>query len=140
MTEKADRIRPRAKKEHKETSDVVQRLRASKKEADSKWFRTGRAYGEKWARNHASYDELVRAVEVCEDEDHPWEVGEHDIYSAAEILFFAIDGQEYRDRGGARDFWKETLDDANDAQQQPEFLRGFVNGAADLFESIKDEL
>lgn len=124
----------------KEMSDVVQRLRASKKKADSEWFHMGRVYGEKWARNHASYEELVRVVEICEDKDHPWEVGKHDIYSAAEILSIAIKGPEYRDRGDARDFWKAELDVAYDAQQQPEFLRGFVNGAADLFKSIQDQL
>jgi hypothetical protein len=129
-----------AKKENKKMSDVVQRLRASRKEADSEWFRTGREYGEKWARDHASYDELVRVVAVSENEDHPWEVNEQDIYSAAEILFFSIDGQEYQDRGDARDFWKAAVDGANDAQQQPEFLRGFVDGAADLFESIEDQI
>ena len=129
-----------AKKEHKEMSDVVQRLRASRKETDSDWFRKGRMCGERWARNYASYDELVRVAAVSEDDDHPWEVDERNPYSAAEVLFFAIDGTEDRDRSGASDYWERAIGEANEPLQHPEFLRGFVDGAADLFESIEDQI
>lgn len=121
-------------------NDLVHRLQASKKKSDSEWFRNGRAYGEKWARNHATYDELLRAVAVREDEDHPWELIEEGPYSPADILYFAINGDEDRDRSDARDFWVQTIEETTEPLQQPEFLRGFVDGAVDVLESVQAQL
>lgn len=135
------------KKEKKNMDDVIARLRKSKQETASDRYKEGVAIGEEWVKDHAEASELQRLEREWEaskrtaDERLWLETHENSAYTAAELLPNAIRGQgERTDRDLAVEFWATLLGDDTEATDDPDFLRGFIEGALELWQSVKTKL
>jgi hypothetical protein len=134
------------KKENPVMAGVIERLRASKQEAESQEYKTGWDAGKKWAEKYAEVPEL-RRLETWLDDSDIEQGGRYDLvfpeinaFDAAEHLAFAIRPDD-QSRSGAKEFWENAVDEAlRDEIAQPECLRGFVEGAIDVWNKVKDQL
>lgn len=135
-----------SRKELKDMSDVIERLRASTQRASSEEFRAGCEAGQKWAKNRAEAIELQRLEEFQDalerevttswnaffcDDPH----SASSAYTVAEKLFFVIQPECQGDREGADAFWRKAGD-----KLSPEFLRGFGEGALAVWSAVKGQL
>ena len=125
-------------------ADVVRRLRAQQ-EADD--VAEGRAAGRAWAARLAKPKELRRLAAYCDtcerdglawwDVDYPgWPAP----FGAADHLVFAIRPEGKDDRDAPGQFWREVLGEDEGRVNDRYFLRGFGEGAAELWDGVKDEL
>lgn len=106
-------------------TNVIERLRASKQDAEEASTASGRDCGATWARTTAEYGELNRI----------W-----DGVAASDVdlngLQRLIDPRDEMGRHDWEAFWERHGDgDINDA-----FANGFASGAADLFAEVKDQI
>lgn len=131
-----------SKKEKKEMNDVIQRLRASKIESDNQCYASGYAEGQDWAANIAAADELhrlKRLKEQCSGND--W----HTIFSATgqwdpSFLSNAIAPDTKDTKFAFDEFWEMCLGDNSERIWEPEFAKGFADGAIDVWSKVKDQL
>lgn len=134
-----------SQKETKDMSDVIARLRASKLKAQSEEFANGFEHGEQWAREYAEVPELERieAMKTKLDSNNYWEdffTDESSAYTAAELFFEATTGENgYLDRAAAAEFFE--VNGASDEQQgNPQFVRGFAEGALSQWATLKEQI
>lgn len=130
-------------------NSVLGRLRASKGKEEGMDYQAGFRSGKQWAEQRAEAFELQR-VEDLRDEidgdprqswDAYFEFNEGDVYGPDECLFFTIRPEVEKDRREAEAFWEsEGGDSLQAAKDRGEFVRGFAEGALDLWLSVKDEL
>jgi hypothetical protein len=131
------------------TADIVKRLRASA-ESDTEDYDDGKHAGREWATTQATARELGRLNTYLEDttlgrfdwwdvDDPRWMAP----WGAADNLAFAIRPKlrKNEDPQEVRAFWQSAIgDDALDRLNDSEFLRGFGEGAAEVWEEVKNEL
>jgi hypothetical protein len=109
--------------------EVIERLRASKERVEQRSRESGIECGKTWARQSAEYDELKRIAEwtTMEGVEVPYTL---------DALTGLIDPEREMDRYSWHDFWEKhgagSVDDA--------FAEGFIEGAAEIFDEIADEL
>ncbi len=141
------------KKENHEMSDVIERLRASKRESQGAEYQHGSSCGQDWARNWAEAVELER-LERLHDErsDGRRSCNWNDFfdstvgtfrYSTAERLYFDIHPEVEEDWEQAREFWEVAVGHDGEAKallESDDFLRGFAEGALDVWLAVKDQL
>jgi predicted CopG family antitoxin len=135
-----------SKKEKKSMSDVIARLKASKQASDSVVYREGFEAGEDWAKQYAEAAELRRLdhfkkrIETEPVYGWQWffseESDDNSRFSTADLLANEITG----DSMTAAEFWESAVgpDDARLADK--EFLRGFAEGAASIWDSVKNQI
>lgn len=139
-----------SRKKEKDMSDVIARLRASKRDAEDDHYRLGYDAGKRWAEHHATYTQLERAanfdVETFGGEWlAPWS-GAH--WVAFEILRADIGNESNEDLERlALDLWSnalleddedwiwKTLDEGGDT-----ILTGFIEGAGAVFAAVAHEI
>lgn len=121
---------------------VLERLKAAG-EADPKGFEAGREWGRKWAeekalprylRNLAKNPEegFVPYVAPDDEEQVPWRL--------SVVLGHAITG-EWKTATDWEAFWAEAVGpDGDTLADEEDFARGFVAGALEVWEEVKDEL
>jgi hypothetical protein len=131
-----------SRKEMKDMSDVVQRLRASKATMENEDFQEGYAAGKVWAEQDADARDLTNLDAFRTRVGNDWEacfVGS-DSYSPAAHLADTITGEDL-DRGDITEFWERALG-AADAQKSyhGEFLRGFAEGALAVWDEVEGQL
>jgi hypothetical protein len=137
-----------AAKKEKTVDDVIQRLRASKRRADDEQRKDGFEAGEAWAKDEAETDELERLERFLARLDGEPSFGRDEFfsdfgqktYSTAEGLYFALHPEDDRDRRAAEHFWEEALGDNVELASNDSFLRGFAEGAVELWQKYKDKL
>lgn len=115
--------------QHRRTRNMdtaIERLRASKQDATKNDIEAGREAGRDWAGDFAEYAELARLSKTDLDGNYAgaWDVLKHAIspddgMSHEEILEYCF-GEEEPD--------------------SDEYVGGFVEGAQELFDEIKDQL
>jgi hypothetical protein len=125
---------------------TIERLRESKKKPDETRFREGFETGQAWAKNSAEAEELARLAafhDSCQRNSWGWE-GFFQMpegcsaYSAAEQIAFQIIGEDQcPGREEASDFWESV---AHQGRPPGEFVRGFAEGALDVWGQVKDEI
>jgi hypothetical protein len=125
---------------------TIERLRESKMKSDESQFQEGFVVGQKWAKNSADAEELERLADFhasCERQSWGWE-GFFDLpegcsaFSTAERVAFRIIGEEQcPGREHASDFWQSLWQEGSPPN---EFVRGFVEGALDVWDQVKDEI
>lgn len=128
----------------KTMDDVVTRLRASKRKAGGEQYEKGRQAGEAWAKDGAEADALARLEEfrdACEAdrpafEDYfemePNAPLDHAGWIAAAILAPEDDQDTHEASAYAGELFGE--------HRTNDFVRGFVDGALDVWDSVKDRL
>jgi hypothetical protein len=134
-----------AKKERKDMQDVITRLRASKQRVDDEQYHAGEQAGREWTEAEADADELQNLDRWVERLGHDIETIFADqrwdnAYTSAEDVAFTVWPEHDGDRGMANAFWEERLGDDTSAAENARFVRGFVDGALDVWHKVKDQL
>lgn len=132
-----------ARKESKNPDDVIERLRASKERSDSGAYREGFAAGQAWASNTAEAIELERVDKLHQrlsEADWKWWFASDDnnTYSPAELFVFIVRPENEQDRAYAESFWRELGRDY--LQIEDEWMRGFAEGALEVWKEVKSKL
>lgn len=130
-----------AKKEKKSMEDVINRLRELKSEEGSEMYQEGVIWGEEWVRYFATPKELDRLERCWDSYSANLAVGSS-AYSEAEHLAFQILGiANYPDRQQAENFWEVIFgDNVEEMTDDLECLRGFGNGALELWGRLKAKI
>jgi hypothetical protein len=129
------------------TQEVVQRLKAAQEKEDQMERDEGKAAGRKWAERTATPKELRRVAEYidrCEQDNTPW----HDVdfpgwmapFGATDYFVFAIRPQDKDDRDAPGQFWEEALGDDAHRIEDSDFLRGFGEGAVEVWNEVSAQL
>ncbi|MGE0536751.1 MAG: hypothetical protein AB7O68_17400 [Pirellulales bacterium] len=130
-------------------TDVVKRLRASKDEVGCKSYEAGFETGKKWAEVNADAKQLQNLEQLWDScsTSHEWELqfdGEsNSVYSAAERLAFEINPEMDGERNEAAGFWEIAVGDDAVAESNladDEFMRGFAEGALDVWGEVKGKV
>lgn len=134
-----------ARKGVKTMSDVVARLRASKQQHEDATFRRGVEAGEEWAKGHAEAAQLERLERLNESEHGDLRgvflASETSAYGPGEHFYFLIEPEDTGSRTAARDFWSNWVsDDDFVLPSDPDFVRGFAEGALNVWFEVKDQL
>jgi hypothetical protein len=112
-------------------------------------YQCGCALGRRWAEQSAEAPEL-QLLEQLRDElgvqpqydwDNYFNEQEGSAYGTDENLFFATNPDVDGVRQAARDFWEGAVGDSlQQAANRGTFLKGFAEGALEIWLSVKDEL
>ncbi len=110
-------------------STAIERLRASKAEHEACLRLAGHLAGKEWAENTAEYGELLALSKVDTEiyGGNPANVDEW----IAEVL-------DPDDEIGPKDLLKHLF--GTKQWPEPEWLVGWIEGAQELFEGVKDEI
>lgn len=119
----------RLKKDNTDMDSVIERLRASKRRTDESSATAGRGCGAKWAKETAEYDELRRVTSHLEESGADWD------YSISDMRRL-IDPSDWLTDQEWKNYWSTHGRDATDSN----FIRGFVEGAAEVLLEVKDKL
>jgi hypothetical protein len=128
-------------------ADIIKRLKAAD-EADTEAYDDGKEAGRQWAESEASPKELRKLSSYLEQSDRDntvwWltETNWNAPYGASDNLAFAIRPKlrqaEARESAA---FWEEVLGEDFEGQTKDgDFLHGFGDGAAEVWEEVADEL
>jgi hypothetical protein len=126
----------------KDMKEVIDRLRASMQKHESEQYNEGHAAGQEWAKNKAEAGELI-LLERWRDScgPHDWQdcfvTDERSAYSAAEHFVFRIRPECDGEREAVSDFWEQR---GREDHPQDEFVRGFAEGALEVWDDVKDQL
>jgi hypothetical protein len=120
--------------------DVVNRLRDTKRESDKALFQDGREWGESWAKDQAEACELQRLEESRSCWKDELSEGVSSAYSVAERLYFLIRPDDDRERDSAASFWDDVVKAPEHKVEQSCWVRGFAEGAWDVWETVKGQL
>lgn len=122
-----------ARFEHRKEQSLqtaIERLRASKEKHQTGEQDQGKTHGREWVLHRAEYSELVAVSQVDLDAYDDEDDGE----TLIRALWQALDPEESEN---LRD-WRIAL--FGEGLVLPEYVRGFVEGAQEAFEEIKDKL
>jgi hypothetical protein len=121
-----------AQKEKKDMSDIVARLRASKRQSEDTHYKEGFEVGREWAGDTAEAEELQRLESFAEDrvQYRDWD---------ANLVVSAVWPDE-DDRYAVENFWEQALGDNTSAKDDSSFVKGFVEGALALWHEVKKQL
>jgi len=133
------------RKDRKTMNDVIERLRGSRRKSDTAEYREGEAAGSNWAMHNAEAAQLERLREYLDG------LSGHDAvlvfdpvgsaYSGAEYIYSVIDPECAEDREAADCFWTMVLGETETEQTiRPESVRGFVQGALDVWNKVRTQL
>jgi hypothetical protein len=138
-----------AKKKEKNMNDVINRLKGSANKYNDEAYLEGKEHGRKWAEDHATTEELGSLEKLTSswDEglwDRALDPAPTEEYTGREVLFNQIRFNHRErgrgDRAAARFFWDETEPQMCREYDGPRYLRGFADGALDLWRDVKDQL
>jgi hypothetical protein len=132
-------------KEIKSMTDVIERLRVSKQKKAEELEKAGRRSGVKWAKKHAKYDELKRAANINTSNLHEAYVDDVDdvnrTWVARQILADPeLDAGSWETQNMAIAELFEVEEDMVESVVTTEFIEGFLEGAGDVWDQVKDEL
>ena len=137
-----------ARKEKKAMSDVVERLRASLRIEQGANYQDGWEAGCVWCKEQASAEELRRLQEfeqlIKDKGKRAWEqwFSEQREHIPWMRLVDLIHKHEFpQPEGTAIPFWKRVLgEEKHQKLRSGDFLRGFVEGAMELWSKVQKEL
>jgi hypothetical protein len=130
-----------AKKVRKEMSDVIQRLRASKRRAEDEESQQGYEDGRQWAEDRAEAEQLERLDDLVRGSDWDRFFDGDSAYSWGDHLVWVMDADEHGGRYRTKEFW-ETVAGDNDYKlsSNEAYIRGFADGALSVWDAVKDKL
>ncbi len=135
-----------ARKENKVMTDVIERLRVSLRKEQGMSFNDGFEAGRKWAENDAtapelkrleSFENITKAKSPSEWQNWFLLCGTHKPWL---LLVSVIQDDKNAHPLTAQAFWKGLLGEASQEVNNGDFLRGFVEGAVDLWAKVQEQL
>jgi hypothetical protein len=131
-------------KEKKDMSDIVTRLRASKRQAEDTQYKAGAEAGREWAGDTAEADDLQRLERWKERCGWEWEQcfdnNPTRSCTVAELVAENVWPDEDRNVPPANEFWERALGEDTSETDNPSFVKGFVEGALALWDEVKAQL
>lgn len=125
---------------------AIDRLRKSKAEATSEAYEAGKLAGARWATESAEWTELRNLSRFKQEIERNYQVDyftdddeEGSAYSSSQDLFYRLDPRRDGDVSASQEFWERWLVDDIDGIDS-DLLRGFLDGAVDVFDDVKDQL
>ncbi len=125
----------------------IERLRASDNERSTYEYANGFHEGKLWAASQATPTELRRLDDSIDENNPYWDCGfiyqDGQGYSVAEIWFATIQGMnnqdDLRDMDSREpdDFWDQVCGNTTPDQ---DFVKGFVLGAIEFWNQVKDRV
>jgi hypothetical protein len=114
------------RKDHSDMTSVVERLRASKERVEAAELQFGQRCGKKWAQEAAEYDELVRIAKFDQN------AGEANLATLQSLI----------DPGGEMSIfeWSDFWDTHGARDPSDTFASGFIEGAAEIYNEVADQL
>lgn len=137
-----------SRKAEENMSEVVKRLRASKRNSDSNLTGGGREIGKSWASENAEYYQLKNLAAAFPSDGYGpvgWVATfrSEDAFSPGERLAGIIEGRDDMDRREMRDFWQSQPFDGELIEQivyDRNVTIGFVEGALEVWEQVRDQV
>jgi hypothetical protein len=131
-----------ARKETKTMDDVIERLRGSLRQHETETYKEGFEFGQEWAQNTAEAGELKRLERAIEQHARDWgttfEVCEHQSGGmSARQWVYSLACPADSERNNENDFWEAAIGDDLSPLDEPQFVRGFAEGAADIWRQLK---
>jgi hypothetical protein len=123
-----------SRKEKKNMQDVIQRLRASKLQGQTRLAKEAFESGVEWAKSGAEWSEIEGIVEYANHHE-AW-VGVPDHWGWPGVLLAAATGEREFDRGDYDLF----VEDIGPVHDDIEWAQGFCSGVASVYESVKDQV
>ncbi len=120
--------------------DIISRLRESKLENDMKMREGSRRDGRMWAELDAEHIELEALGAAFSDPENRFEDNDHTAYSAGERFLFTICPDQDGDREAADCFWESQIPDAKHLADSAAYVNGFIDGALEVWEEVKDQV
>lgn len=134
-----------ARKEVRKMDDVIERLRASKRQSAHKTAGEGAEAGRQWAKHRAEAIHLERLDRMRGRSGHYWDqtfddnVGQS-AYSGAELFVFAIEPEHDKNRTAASDFWGEELGDEWRGIAVGNYVQAFADGALEIWDEVSGKI
>ncbi len=117
---------------------TIERLRKSKIQHQDSDYQKGLVAGAKWAKERAEYDELERLSAFSEKTEDVWATaGWADANEAATQTYRAMKADHDAPRGIVMAEWNDML---TTMMPSVSMVRGFVDGALDVFAKVEDEI
>lgn len=101
--------------------------------------------GREWATTYAEYEELRNLSNWWEtnsesDRELILTTDETDAFGASHAVACIILGNENADRHDCEEFWDAAIGDDDDRRYSDVFVRSFVEGALEVWDSVKDQI
>jgi hypothetical protein len=131
-----------SRKEKLEMSDVIQRLRASTHASNDQEFNSGFSAGQQWAEREAAASDLKRLDGFHFQARHDWSTffdsnAGSSAYTTAERLYTVFNPDaDPRDAG---EFWCPIVGEGKE-HESDQWVRGFAEGALNVWWKVKDQL
>ena len=125
LHKRAASLRRTSTKRRQNMSIAIERLRVSKQKIDQEERTNGHTDGRKWAENDAEYAWLRRLAD-----------NSGSTYPPLVRLFRAIDPRDELDRS---ELCQRCFGDDVPASEES-YTKGFVEGAVELFEEVRDQI
>jgi hypothetical protein len=132
--------------ESRTLNDVIERLRASKARMQSDDYKEGQTAGRKWAERSAEVWQLIRLAWWRDRAGPEWENCLVTVrakgYYAGEAVAGTIMGVKASFQA-AQSFWTSALpcpEKRHARSTNDDFVRGFADGALDVWDLVKDKL
>lgn len=117
----------------RDVMEVIERLDPSYIDGESLVYQSGFSLGEGWARDEADATDLQRL------DKHAAAMGSNIYrdYEEPNALAKQIIGDENAHAGDVDDWWSAVLGESLESIWEPEFVRGFVEGALAVWEVVR---
>jgi hypothetical protein len=135
-----------SKREGTTMKDVVARLKAAAELEENEDYQAGMEAGRDWAKRQAKPKELRRLAEYIRNWQGGcewWDVGYPGWmapFGAADNFVFTVRPSRESDRGAPAEFWEEALGEDAHRIEDDDFLHGFGDGAAEVWDQVAEEL
>jgi hypothetical protein len=128
----------------KDMKDVINRLRASKKQFVNDQYQAGYDAGQEWAKDSADAGELILLRQWKNSAGNDWNAcfatGENDAYGACEKFVFTIWPEHDGDRQMAKEFWENNASEGQSDHPEDTYVLGFAEGALAIWEEVEDQI
>jgi hypothetical protein len=121
----------------KNMTDVISRLRVSKKNSENKQLKAGYAAGQEWAKRNAEAEQLERLESFYPSDQ--WNYGHYGVAQKVAIVILGNEDEE-DDQKAARDirsFWDQQI---GEDEPEDDVIRGFAEGALSIWKDVKDQI
>jgi hypothetical protein len=112
-------------------------------------YKEGFAAGKRWAAHTATAKQLDRLASYLDGLDSQPNFGrdtffhdyERQAYGPAEVLYFEMAPADSGSRGEAQAFWEAAIgEDSRERLDDGDFVRGFAEGAEQLWHEVQSQL
>jgi hypothetical protein len=133
----------------KDMSDVIERLKAAAELEANEDYQDGLEAGRRWAKEDARPKQLRRLSAYIEEFEQPsssvswWDIdstGWSAPFGALDYFVFAVWPDRKDDRDASDSFWQGALGDHAHRANDPDYFRGFGEGAVEIWNEVCDKL